>query len=158
MTDVTVEINGTDGMTNDEWHSQEEELLNATVLVATLMQRGGSFGIGMMYHAHDAFNEIELPFDDEREMADEWKMYIPPAEAWMSIAGEKLSGLCFDKSVIHSAEPHERIQKAFNADRWALWKQRFAELAEQEDIDERCRGLARKAVEKMRGIEQRVQL
>ncbi|TIA64013.1 hypothetical protein D6C76_09707 [Aureobasidium pullulans] len=132
-------------MTYDEWHAQEEELLNATVLVATLMQRGGSFGIGMMYHAHDAFNEIELPFDDEREMADEWKMYIPPAEAWMSIAGEKLFGLCFDKS-------------AFNADRWALWKQRFAELAEQEDIDERCRGFARKAVEKMRGIEQRVQL
>ncbi|THV85912.1 hypothetical protein D6C86_08168 [Aureobasidium pullulans] len=153
-----VQINGTDGMTHDEWHSQEEELLNATVLVATLMQRGGSFGIGMMYHAHDAFNEVERPFDDEREMADGWKMYIPPAEAWISIAGEKLFGLCFDKSVIHSAEPHERIRKAFNADRWALWKQRFAGLAEQEDIDERCRGLARKTVESMRDIEQRVQL
>lgn len=83
---MTVEINGTDGMTYDEWHAQEEDLLNATVLVATLMQRGGSFGIGMMYHAHDAFNEVERPFD------------------------------------------------------------------------ERCRGLARKAVEKMREIEQRAQL
>jgi hypothetical protein len=100
-------------------------------------------------YAHCAFQEILSSFDD-REMADEWKMYIPPAVAWIMIGGEVLHDLCSKR------EPSAWNQSAiFTPERWQLWKDRFLELADQTDIDEHCQNLSKEAAEEMDRIEQR---
>jgi hypothetical protein len=96
-----------------------------------------------------AFRDILSSFND-REMADEWKMYIPPAAAWIMIGGEVLYDLC-SKRV-----PSEWNQSAiFTPERWQIWKDRFSALADQTDINEHCQSLSREAAKEMERIEQR---
>lgn len=70
----------------DEWHAQAPEKLAATIFTATLMVQSEDFR-SLVTYACDAFEVISEPFDN-REMADEWKMYIPPASAWIAIGGK----------------------------------------------------------------------
>ena len=102
----------------------------------------------MASYAVAAFNEIQEPFND-RDMADEWRMYIPPAAAWIDIGGELLYDLCFKKT------SGTKKSALFAPEGWQMWKDRFAVLADQTDIDERCQGLSREAANEMERIEQR---
>lgn len=97
-------------------------------------------------YACDAFEEIREPFDN-REMADEWRMYIPPAAAWIRIGGQVLYDLCFEQT------SEEKEFAVFTSKSWRMWKDRFAAFADDKDIDEHCQGLAKEAAEEMRGIE-----
>ncbi|KEQ90549.1 hypothetical protein AUEXF2481DRAFT_33880 [Aureobasidium subglaciale EXF-2481] len=107
----------------------------------------------MAFHAHDAFREVTDGFDEEeREVADAWKMWIPPAVAWIEIAGEMLPKFLFEeKGVGHVEQP--AMMKSFRAEEWREWKSRFGETAEQGEIDEHSRYLARQTAEKMQGLE-----
>jgi hypothetical protein len=75
-----------------EWHAQAPGKLSATIFTATLMAQSEDFR-SLASYADDAFQEILTPFDN-REMADEWKMYIPPAAVWIMVGGEALHYLC----------------------------------------------------------------
>jgi len=131
----------------DEWHAQAPGKLAATIFTATLMVQSEDFR-DLATYARIAFKEILEPFDD-REMADEWKMYIPPAAAWVRIGGDVLYDLCFKKT------SEEKKFVMFTPESWRVWKDRFAALADDEDIDERCQGLSREAAEEMERIEQK---
>jgi hypothetical protein len=131
-----------------EWHAQAPGKLSATIFTATLMVQSEKFR-SLASYAHCAFQETLSSFDD-REMADEWKMYIPPAVAWIMIGGEVLHDLCSKR------EPSAWNQSAiFTPERWQLWKDRFLELADQTDTDEHCQNLSKEAAEEMDRIEQR---
>ena len=132
----------------DEWHAQAPGKLAATIFTATLMVQSEDFR-SLATYACDAFQEISEPFDT-REMADEWKMYIPPATAWIRIGGEVLYGLCFKNET-----SEEKESAMITAERWQVWKERFLALEDDEGIDELCRGLAREAANEMKRIERK---
>ncbi|KAI4851203.1 hypothetical protein E4T44_02280 [Aureobasidium sp. EXF-8845] len=132
-----------------EWHAQAPGKLSATIFTATLMVQNEEFR-SLASYAPCAFAEIISSFDD-REMADEWKMYIPPATAWIMIGGEVLHDLCSKKV------PSQWNQSAmFTPDRWQIWKDRFLALADQTDVDEHCQSLSREAAQEMERIEHKV--
>ncbi|KAI5270679.1 hypothetical protein E4T47_05959 [Aureobasidium subglaciale] len=150
-----VDINYPEGFSYDEWHAQAPERLNASIFCASLMQKSEDWKTEMAFHAHDAFKEVMDGFDEEeREVADAWKMWIPPAVAWIEIAGDVLHKLCFEEKGVGGIE-RSAMMKSFCAERWAEWKSRFEELAAQEEIDEHCRFLARRAAMKMQATEMR---
>lgn len=109
-----------------------------------------------MFYANRAFWNILQPFDDTRELADEWKMYISPAAVWITISGEVLHDLCFKERTTEDDQVASR--DGSSPERWIEVRKRFAELAEQMDIDDHCRGLAREAAEEMGRIEQKAQM
>lgn len=106
-----------------------------------------------MYYADRAFGNIMQPFDETREMADEWKMFIPPAAAWITISGQVVHDLCFKEET--TEESQVRNWDGSSPEKWMQVKQKFMELAEQMDIDDHCRGIAREAAEEMERIEQK---
>jgi hypothetical protein len=131
-----------------EWHAQGPGHLSATIFTVTLMVQSEEFR-SLASYASDAFDEILESFDG-REMADEWKMYIPPAAAWIMLGGEVLHDLCFNQA----SETSESA--LFTPEKWEVWKDRFLALADQTDIDEHCQGLSREAAEEMVRIEQKI--
>jgi hypothetical protein len=131
-----------------EWHAQAPGKLSATIFTATLMVQSEDFR-SLASYAGDAFEELLKPFDD-REMADDWKMYIPPAAAWIMISGEVLHDFYLKGETSAETQSEE-----FNPVVWRTWKYRLLELATQEDIDEKCQSLSRKAADEMEQIEQR---
>ncbi|KAG9943268.1 hypothetical protein KCU85_g8798, partial [Aureobasidium melanogenum] len=122
----------TEGSTYAEWHAQAPGHLNAHTFAATWMQREKS---SSMFYADSAFSNIMAPFDKTREMADEWKMYIPPATIWIIISGQAVHHLCFKQRNENSQVLH---RDGSSPEIWVKVKQRFAELAKQTDIDDRC--------------------
>lgn len=137
----------TEGSKYAEWHAQAPGHLNSHTFAAAWMQREKS---SSLFYADRAFDNILQPFDETREMADEWKMYIPPAAVWITISGEVLYDLCFKERTVEESQVARRVSPQI----WSQAKQRFAALAEQMDIDDHCRGLAREAAEEMERIEQ----
>ena len=103
----------------------------------------------LAFFAHSGLREILTPFGD-REMADEWKMYVPPAAAWIMLGGEVLHDLCFKQA----SETSESA--LLTPEKWQMWKDRFFALADPTDIDEHCQGLSREAAEEMVRIEQKI--
>ncbi|KAI5195569.1 malic acid transporter [Aureobasidium subglaciale] len=149
------DINYPEGFSHEEWQAQAPERLNASIFCATLLLRSDDWKTEMAFHAHDAMREVMDGFDEEeREVADAWKMWIPPAVAWIEIAGEVLFKLCFDERDVKDDE-QPALMKTFYAERWGEWKKRFEEMTEQEEIDGSCRHLVRQAAEKMQDIETR---
>lgn len=72
------EIDRPDG--NDaEWHAQAPQLLNITAFAATLMARSdGNFDVS--FPASIAMEDgVDRPYDNSRELQEEWRMYILPA-------------------------------------------------------------------------------
>jgi hypothetical protein len=138
----------TDDFPYAEWHAQAPGKLSSTIFTATLMVQSEDFR-SLASYGPCAFRDILSSFDD-REMADEWKMYIPPAVAWIMIGGEMLYDLC------SKSEPSAWNQTAmFTPGIWQTWKDRLLELASQANIDEYCQCLSREAAGEMERIEQR---
>jgi hypothetical protein len=138
----------TDEVSYAEWHAQAPGKLSSTTFTATLMVQSEDFR-SMASYGPCAFREILTSFDD-REMADEWKMYIPPAVAWIMIGGEVLHDLCLKR-----VSYEWNSAAIFTPERWQTWKDRFFALADQADIDEHCQSLSREAAKEMERIEQK---
>ena len=117
--------------------------------------KNDNFRMGMAFYADSALREgIEKPYDDTREIHSEWRMYIPPAAACISIAGEQLYELSFDNSIDQSAFRNRAagcrwVDKLFCPERWDFWKHRFEVLADWDEMDGDCVVLARKAAKDM---------
>ncbi|KAI4740849.1 hypothetical protein E4T50_08735 [Aureobasidium sp. EXF-12298] len=124
-----------------EWHAQAPQLLNITVFAATLMVRSDA-SIAMEMG-------VDRPYDNTRELPEEWRMYIPPAATWILIAGSKIRGLCFTDELPETANQHSiRCRwggRTFCSRRWDFWKRRFQQLAEDTAISDRCQGYAKQA-------------
>ncbi|KAH0363589.1 hypothetical protein KCU65_g7369, partial [Aureobasidium melanogenum] len=142
------EIDPSDG--NDvDWHAQAPQLLNITVFAATLMARSdGTFDV--LFPASIAMElGVDRPYDNTRELGEEWRMYIPPAATWILIAGSKIRELCYTEELPEAANQHSiRSQwggRTYCSRRWEFWKQRFQQLAEDTAIDDRCQEYAKQA-------------
>lgn len=142
------EIDPPDG--NDaEWHAQAPQLLNITVFAATLMVRSdGNFNVS--FPASIAMEMgVDRPYDNTRELQEEWRMYIPPAATWILIAGSKIRELCFTDELPETTNQHSiRCRwggRTFCSSRWDFWKRRFQQLAEDTAIGDRCQEYAKQA-------------
>jgi hypothetical protein len=81
-----------------------------------------------------------MPYDDTRELKEEWWMYVPPAATWISIAGSKICKLCFMDQLPELPEDHNQHTvrsrwggRTYCPERWVFWKQRFQQLAEDKE-------------------------
>jgi hypothetical protein len=146
------EIDPPDG--NDaEWHAQAPQLLNITIFAANLMLRADRRP-NVSFPASIAMNDgVDKPYDDTRELKDEWRMYVPPAATWILIAGSKIRELCFMDALPEEDNGHTaRLQwggRTYCPGRWMFWKQRFQQLAEDTAIDVQCHEYAKQAFEYM---------
>ncbi|KAI4717656.1 hypothetical protein E4T48_06132 [Aureobasidium sp. EXF-10727] len=81
-------------------------LLYATTFGAVLFARA-EFETFMPFHASIAMEiGIERPYDEKRELSNEWRMCLPPAATWILIAGDKLYKLCHGTLPCASANEH----------------------------------------------------
>ncbi|KAH0015931.1 hypothetical protein KCU78_g8022, partial [Aureobasidium melanogenum] len=146
------EIDPPDG--NDvEWHAQAPQLLNITVFAATLMARSDG-NLDVSFPASIAMEMgVDRPYDNTRELQEEWCMYIPPAATWILIAGSKIREPCFMDELPEAANQHSiRSQwggRTYCSRRWEFWKRRFKHLGEDTAIDDRCQGFTKQAYDAM---------
>ncbi|KAI4851586.1 hypothetical protein E4T44_02040 [Aureobasidium sp. EXF-8845] len=146
------EIDPPDG--NDaEWHAQAPQLLNITIFAANLMVRANDKP-KVSFPASIAMDEgLDKPYDEARELEEEWRMYLPPAATWILIAGSKMRELSFTDQLPENDNQHSVRSRwggrTYCPERWMFWKQRFQQLVEDTRIDARCRAYARQALEAM---------
>lgn len=136
-----------------EWYAQAPKLLNITVFAANLMvhvdkRPNVSFAASILLD-----EGIDRPYDDTRELQEEWRMYVPPAAMLMLIAGSKLRELCFMNQLLEDDNKHS-VQsrwggRTYCLERWTFWKQRFLQLAHDTAIDIPCRVHAKTAYREM---------
>ena len=150
--DERAEIDPPDG--NDaEWHAQAPQLLNITIFAANLMIRANNKP-NASFPASIAMNDgVDRPYDDTRELREEWRMYVPPAATWILIAGSKIRELCFLDELPENDNQHSVRSKwggrTYCRERWMLWKQRFQHLAVDTALDAPCQEHAKRAYEDM---------
>jgi hypothetical protein len=146
------EIDPPDG--NDaQWHAQAPQLINITIFAANLMLRADRRP-NVSFPASIAMDDgVDRPYDDTRELEDEWRMYVPPAAICMLIAGSKTRELCFMNELPRNDNQHSVRSRwggrTYCPGRWSFWKQRFQQLAEDIAIDVQCRKFAKQAFECM---------
>jgi hypothetical protein len=96
---------------------------------------------------------LDKPYDETRELKEEWRMYVPPAATWVLIAGSKIHELCLMDQLPEDDNQHSVRSRwggrTYCQERWVFWKQRFQQLAEDTAIDARCQGYAKQAFEAM---------
>jgi hypothetical protein len=102
---------------------------------------------------------IEMSYSQDR--AQYAAMYVPPAVAWLRLAGKAIYKLCMDQyqhGAVRSVaeEGCEWLwagEVGFSVERWRFWKRRCGELADQENLDAHLRALAKEAQGNMESIE-----
>ncbi|CAD0083798.1 unnamed protein product [Aureobasidium vineae] len=91
-----------------EWHAQAPQLLNITIFAATLMVHAGG-NPNVSFPASIAMeNSVNRPYDNTRELQEEWRMYIPPAATWILIAGSNIRELCFMDELPETVNNHAK--------------------------------------------------
>ncbi|SMY29908.1 unnamed protein product [Zymoseptoria tritici ST99CH_1A5] len=136
------------------WREQGSGLISCTMFCANLLVRA-DFETHMERYAHEAMEAgLELGYalnEADRKIERYWEIYLPPAAAWVLIAGERLYELCF--GLVGGGRPEA---KYWSKDRWAGWKEKFAVMARGAGIDEdaRCMEFARRAEGRMEKIEE----
>lgn len=136
-----------------EWYAQAPQLLKITIFAANLMVHANGRP-NVSFAASIIMDEgIDRPYDDTRELQEEWRMYVPPAATLMMIAGRKIRELCF-MNQLHADDNKHSVQskwggRTYSAGRWTFWKQRFRQLAVSSVIDVQCREHAKKAYQAM---------
>ncbi|KAF2131158.1 hypothetical protein P153DRAFT_313563 [Dothidotthia symphoricarpi CBS 119687] len=114
------------------------------------------YAIWMM---REALEEVKQ--DDERTTAaQKLDMSVPAAAMWIFGMGKALFHKEKDLTPSNSLEGNParggelwKGKGEFSKKRWALWKDRFAEIGKMKDVSERTSGLARDAVEVMERAE-----
>ena len=70
---------------------------------------------------------------------------VPPAATWILLAGKKIYELCKNGK--------DDKGRDFSLARWALWKEKFGEIAANEELDDSVRSIAEKASAEMESLE-----
>ncbi|KAK4555048.1 hypothetical protein LTR86_007814 [Recurvomyces mirabilis] len=136
----------------EEWLKQAPAYLNATTFLATLFACS-SRDVGGTFNRSAALQNA-LENDEVPRRQKCVAMYLEPAAAWMSIAGEKLYHHCAGSSGASSAAAGVlwKGDPSLSIDRWSFWRERFETLSEAA-IGERYRAIAAGAVSRMKEIE-----
>jgi hypothetical protein len=141
----------------DEFLEQAPYLLNGTIFAATLFERGFRLPLLRWFPKIDDFlmEGIESPHNDEHFVkAQEWKVLLPVATAWIMIAGKIIYKTCLED---HGASLNLHSKRVWNRSRWELWKEQLRVFENRQDFDEECRGCATRALAKMVEVEEEYQ-
>ena len=99
----------------------------------------------MPFHAEVSFMEgIEVPYqtpEQQRRAAT----VVPPAATWILLAGGKVYELC--------KSGKDDKGRGFSMGKWVLWKEKFGEIAANQELGDDVRDIASKAVDEMERIE-----
>lgn len=87
-------------------------------------------------------NAYETP--EQRRRA---AMYVPPATAWILLAGENIHQFCRD-------DYKRKDDRGFFMARWMDWKQKFGTIAANAKLQDGVRDAASRAFNEMAKIEQ----
>lgn len=136
----------------EQWLAQATPFLNATSFAAKLLSRVPEMK-DVAFHAEVCLSEaLEGPYETPSPKARA-AMYIPPVATWMSLAGEKIYGLCKEnyKRTDDSVNGDDLVWKGtgFSLQRWDVWKQRLTELSQNPTLEESLRIKARSALDEM---------
>lgn len=127
------------------------------------MLEDGQVAFGMVSQA-DLFIErgIEQAYNkpsriDFREA--QWEVLLPPATAWLSIAGNTIHSICLADESGQTERSGMKVdklggrRKVWSRQLWGHWKAQLQELAIDCDVDGECQDLAAQAVKKMTKVE-----
>ena len=128
-----------------EWTDAQKAKLMNVITFSALYLTYGQKDIGMSFHAEVSLMEaIEVPYqtpEQQRRAAT----VVPPAATWILLAGGKVYELC--------KSGKDENGRGFSMGRWALWKEKFGEIAANRELGDDVRNIASKAVSEMERIE-----
>lgn len=139
----------------DDYFAQAPYLLNASRFAATLFQRGHDCSLLDLSAQADLFlrTGIENRYIDENEIKSrEWKVLLPAAAAWLSIAGRKIYEVCLGEDEAEGSHT-KRGRRAWSKQTWNNWKDQLHQHAGRDDIDKDCRKCAAQAARAMQQAE-----
>ena len=140
---------GTSEMADEgDWtDTQRATLLNVTTFGALYLAHGRQ-SIGMPFHAEVSLMEgIEVPYQTP-EQQRRGMTNVPPAATWVLVAGEKIYELCKN-----DYDRKDDKGRGYSLGRWALWKKRFSEIAENQELKDGIKDVALRAASEMERIE-----
>jgi len=131
-----------------DWTEAQRATLISVTTFGALYLAHGLQPIGMSFHAEVSFMEgIEVPYGTP-EQQRRAPTNVPPAATWILLAGEKIYELC--KSNLDRKDDKGR---GYTLARWALWKKRFGEIANTEQLNGSVKHIAARAFSEMKRIE-----
>jgi hypothetical protein len=142
----------------DEFLEQAPELLNGTIFAATLFERGIHLPHLTWFSTIDDFLWIgvESCYNDEHFVkSQEWKVLLPAATAWITIAGKTIYKTCLED---HGASLDLHSKRVWDKARWELWKEQLRGFEDRRDFDEECRRCATRALAKLVEVEEEFQV
>lgn len=87
--------------------------------------------------------------------AQEWKVLVPVATAWIVIAGKPIYKMCLCDQGASQNLYHKRI---WNKPKWEHWKDQLRSSENRHDFEEECREYATRALAKVVEVEKTFQL
>ena len=125
---------------------QRATLLNVTTFAALFLAHGRQ-SIGMPFHAEVSLMEgIEEPYQTPQQQRRA-ATNVPPAATWILLAGEKIYELC-----TKDYDRDDDQGRGYSLERWALWKKRFRETAENQALTDAFKDIASRAASEMERI------
>jgi hypothetical protein len=95
---------------------------------------------------------VESSYNDKHFVkAQEWKVLLPAATAWIMIAGKTIYKTCLDDQGSKLDLHNERV---WDKSRWELWKEQLRGFEDRHDFGEEYRGCATRALAKMVEVEE----
>lgn len=140
-----------------------QRFINVNRLCAKLMTTKYSFFNYSMFALWTFRAALETTVKQSSPRHSPPEAFIPAAAAWIEILGEEI--FTWDEEFEHGPAARSRPGRGgplcpekhnFDRERWDLWRDRFREVAQddEEDVDERVRDAARKAQRRMAEIQQ----
>lgn len=143
MTDIGP---GTSEMPDEgDWTDAQRATLLNVMTFSALYLAHGQRDIGMPFHAEVSLMDgVQEPYQTQ-EQQRRAATNVPPAATWILLAGEKIYELCKNRKAEKG--------RGFSLRRWALWKEKFGEIAANEGLDDRVRDFASRAALEMGRVE-----
>ena len=128
-----------------EWTDEQKAKLMNVITFSALYLTHGQKDIGMSFHAEMSLVEaIEVPYQNV-EQQRRAATVVPPAATWILLAGVKIHELC--------KSGKDDKSRGYSMGRWALWKEKFGEIATNRELGDDVRNIASKAAGEMERIE-----
>ena len=128
-----------------DWTDAQRATLLNVITFSALYLTHGQKDIGMSFHAEVSLMEgIEVLYqtpEQQRRAAT----VVPPAATWIFFAGGKIYEIC--------TRGKDDKGRGFSMGRWALWKEKFDEIAANQELGDNVRNVASKAAAEMERIE-----